>query len=706
MKKITPIIQMNQTECGLCVAIMLMEYYGVILNVHDITIKFPTGRDGSNLEDLKNIFSYYNFQTKTYKVKGALSEITNPVLPCIGYKKKGHFVVIENIKGEKVTILDPVIGRTIISKNELDTEFEKIIIRILPTDNFEKINTRKNEFSLIKEALTFNKVVVFKVLIVTFIIYMLTLLIPILLKNIVDIFLSSSQVNNQIAFLSIAILVSSLFYLLINKLKLVFSIDLSISVDKFLSYKVMDKLFNNKFEFFLNRTSSDIQYRLALLKGLNIIISKVVIQTFLDAGLMFVIFVYVFSINFVYALLVFLFTIIILTISMVLRNNMLMHKNSELAADNKLQVLQYDIFRSIFDVKVLSLSNTKHKIWNTYYDKYLIAHKKNQIFLSIYQNIISYVSLFCPILIPLIGIWINGTVNKNQLGIIISLQAVTGIYIGSLISVSQLSDNITSLKSYVTRIQDILLQESEIKRSQTIDFKGNINVENLSFVYPGSKNKILNNVSFSLKEGESLAIVGESGSGKTTLFYILLGAYDKYEGRIEFENVNLQKINKDDLRNQIGVVPQNPLLFSGSIKDNITQYKKHSDKHIYDVLKKVSLYNFIQSLPMKLDTIVSENGFNLSGGQKQRISIAQAIINKKSVLFLDEATSSLDNIIENNISQHLSKEYRTKIVIAHRLTTIKKSDKIIVMKKGEVVEIGNHEQLLEKKGEYYKMYSD
>lgn len=697
---------MNQTECGLCVAIMLMEYYGVILNVHDITIKFPTGRDGSNLEDLKNIFSYYNFQTKTYKVKGALSEITNPVLPCIGYKKKGHFVVIENIKGEKVTILDPVIGRTIISKNELDTEFEKIIIRILPTDNFEKINTRKNEFSLIKEALTFNKVVVFKVLIVTFIIYMLTLLIPILLKNIVDIFLSSSQVNNQIAFLSIAILVSSLFYLLINKLKLVFSIDLSISVDKFLSYKVMDKLFNNKFEFFLNRTSSDIQYRLALLKGLNIIISKVVIQTFLDAGLMFVIFVYVFSINFVYALLVFLFTIIILTISMVLRNNMLMHKNSELAADNKLQVLQYDIFRSIFDVKVLSLSNTKHKIWNTYYDKYLIAHKKNQIFLSIYQNIISYVSLFCPILIPLIGIWINGTVNKNQLGIIISLQAVTGIYIGSLISVSQLSDNITSLKSYVTRIQDILLQESEIKRSQTIDFKGNINVENLSFVYPGSKNKVLNNVSFSLKEGESLAIVGESGSGKTTLFYILLGAYDKYEGRIEFENVNLQKINKDDLRNQIGVVPQNPLLFSGSIKDNITQYKKHSDKHIYDVLKKVSLYNFIQSLPMKLDTIVSENGFNLSGGQKQRISIAQAIINKKSVLFLDEATSSLDNIIENNISQHLSKEYRTKIVIAHRLTTIKKSDKIIVMKKGEVVEIGNHEQLLEKKGEYYKMYSD
>ncbi|KST94216.1 peptidase domain-containing ABC transporter [Lactococcus lactis] len=706
MKKITPIIQMNQTECGLCVAIMLMEYYGVILNVHDITIKFPTGRDGSNLEDLKNIFSYYNFQTKTYKVKGALSEITNPVLPCIGYKKKGHFVVIENIKGEKVTILDPVIGRTIISKNELDTEFEKIIIRILPTDNFEKINTRKNEFSLIKEALTFNKVVVFKVLIVTFIIYMLTLLIPILLKNIVDIFLSSSQVNNQIAFLSIAILVSSLFYLLINKLKLVFSIDLSISVDKFLSYKVMDKLFNNKFEFFLNRTSSDIQYRLALLKGLNIIISKVVIQTFLDAGLMFVIFVYVFSINFVYALLVFLFTIIILTISMVLRNNMLMHKNSELAADNKLQVLQYDIFRSIFDVKVLSLSNTKHKIWNTYYDKYLIAHKKNQIFLSIYQNIISYVSLFCPILIPLIGIWINGTVNKNQLGIIISLQAVTGIYIGSLISVSQLSDNITSLKSYVTRIQDILLQESEIERSQTIDFKGNINVENLSFVYPGSKNKVLNNVSFSLKEGESLAIVGESGSGKTTLFYILLGAYDKYEGQIEFENVNLQKINKDDLRNQIGVVPQNPLLFSGSIKDNITQYKKHSDKHIYDVLKKVSLYNFIQSLPMKLDTIVSENGFNLSGGQKQRISIAQAIINKKSVLFLDEATSSLDNIIENNISQHLSKEYRTKIVIAHRLTTIKKSDKIIVMKKGEVVEIGNHEQLLEKKGEYYKMYSD
>ena len=704
MKKISPVLQMSSTECGLCVTIMMMDYYGVAINIHDITKFFSIGRDGSSIKDLKTIFAHYNFKSFLYNVKNSLSQIQPQALPCIAYKSRGHFVVIETISTNNVTILDPVIGRVKISKTELDREYKNIILKIEPDDNFKKMNTRGNEFYIIKEALVSNKSLLYKLGIVTVLVYAITLLIPILLKKVVDIFLMTNVLNSQIKIISLSILVSSIAYLMINKIKLLFSVNLSVSIDKFLTNKVISKLFKNKFEYFITRTSSDIQYRLALLKGLKTIISTVIIQTILDIGSMIVIFVYIASIQIAYSLILLLFTIIVITLSLLIRNKMLLYKNKELSADNKLQVLQYDIFRSIFDVKVLGLSQTKHKVWKEYYSDYISAHKTSQLFLSNYQNVLSYVTIYFPLFIPLVGIWISGTVNNNQIGTIISLQSLTGIYVSGLISISQLTDNFTSLKSYITRINDVLMQEDEINRSKKINFRGNIEVKNLSFKYPGGKESILSNISFSIREGEEVAIVGESGSGKSTLFYILLGAYDNYEGQIMYDGVNFQELSKDNFREQISVVPQNPLLFSGTIRENLIQDSYYDDKYIYEVLSKVSMSEFIKSLPMGLDTLISENGFNISGGQKQRIALARSIINKSSIFFLDEATSSLDNITEHTIVDYLSKQAKTKIVIAHRLGTIKNSNKIIVLRDGKIVEVGNHQQLMKNKKHYYQMY--
>ena len=185
----------------------------------------------------------------------------------------------------------------------------------------------------------------------------------------------------------------------------------------------------------------------------------------------------------------------------------------------------------------------------------------------------------------------------------------------------------------------------------------------------------------------------------------MLGAYDNYEGDIYFEGLDLKILNKDALREQIGVVPQDALLFNGSIKENLVEDFEVADNDIYDALKKVTLLDFVDSLPMGINTVVSENGFNFSGGQRQRLALARAILNQKSMLFLDEATSALDNITEHQIVEYLSEDSKTKIVIAHRLSTIKNSDKIIVLKDGQVSEVGDHHSLMAQKGEYYRMYS-
>lgn len=706
MRKINPILQMNQTECGLCAAAMLMEYYGVCITIHDLSTRFTVGRDGASIKVLRDIFSTYQFKSYVFSSKNNLSQIEDGLVPFIAFKKQGHFVVIESIGDDTVTILDPGIGRVEIEKEELDTEYLNILIKIEPDRDFEKVNTRGGEFRIIWDALRFNIKSLLNVLIITSLVYAITLALPILIKSMVDIFLSKHSLNNNIKILAISIVFSGFIYIFVNGLKLRASVNLSIVIDKFLSVTVINKLLKNKFEYFINRTSSDIQYRLALLKSLKTIMSDVAIQTVLDLGTMLIIFIYILNINIFYAIFLLFFSVFIIVFSFLIKDRMLMLKNKELSADNNLQILQYDIFRSIFDVKVLALTNEKHKLWEQNYEKYLDSHKKSQLFLSNYHNLLSFITLYVPIFIPLIGILLSELNRTNEISSIISLQSMGGIYINGLISISQLSDNITTMKSYISRIQDILLQEDEEHRDGEINFKGNITIKKLSFKYPGARENTLDDISFSISEGESVAIVGESGSGKSTLFYVLLGVYDNYQGIIEYEGMDLKCLNKDKLRKQIGVVPQNPLLFSGSIKENLTSDKYLDDKIIYDVLKKVSMFEFVNSLPMKLNTIISENGFNLSGGQKQRLALARAIISHKNVLILDEATSSLDNITEHSIIRYLEQDSKTKIVIAHRLNTIRNSDKIIVLKNGKICEIGNHDELISNRNEYYRMYSE
>lgn len=695
---------MSQTECGLCAATMLMEFYGVAVNIHDITTRFVVGRDGASIADLRQIFNYYQFETNLYEVEGGLYSLTNLALPCIAYHKRGHFIVIETAEENSVTILDPAIGRLKMTKDDLVNNYKNIIVKISPRNVFKKINTRRNEFSLLKEAIYKNKLLVFRAAIVSIIVYAIMMTVPILLKIIVDNYLKFRKLNNSVTTISVVILVSSLAYFFINWLKLTAGVKLSIEIDKFLTYKVINKLFKNKFEYFLNRSSSDIQYRLVLLKNLKTVISDVIIQALLDIGSMIAIFIYILQVQIPYAILLVFATIFVLGTSFTVRGRMLMYKNQEVSNDSKLQMLQYDTFRSIFDVKVLGLSKLKHQVWNEYYKEYIISHKKNQVFSSFYKNILDYTTLYIPIFIPILGIWISGLAGNHEIGTIISLQSLTGVYVTGLVSVSHLAENVTSAKSYIIRIEDILTQDDEEVRDGEVTLRGNIEVKHLSFTYPGEKKEVLSDVNFSVKEDESVAIVGESGSGKSTLFYILLGAYDDYTGMITYERKELDTLNKDKLRQQIGVVPQDSLFFNTTIKENLTQDATVSEEVIYDVLRKVSMYDFVQSLPMKLNTVISENGFNFSGGQKQRLALARAIIGKKTMLFLDEATSSLDNLTEKRVVDYLSEVSQTKIVIAHRLGTIKNSDKIIVLKNGKVAEIGNHQQLMAKKGEYYNMY--
>ena len=238
--------------------------------------------------------------------------------------------------------------------------------------------------------------------------------------------------------------------------------------------------------------------------------------------------------------------------------------------------------------------------------------------------------------------------------------------------------------------------------------EGDISFEHVSFQYKSSKKGILNDISFNIPHGKKVALVGPSGGGKTTICHLIPRFYDINEGTIKLDNKDIKNFTLESLRKQIGIVQQDVFLFGGTIKDNILYGNLDaSEEELIDAAKKANIYEYIMSLPNGFDTDIGERGVKLSGGQKQRLSIARIFLKNPSILILDEATSALDNTTELLIQKALDElcKNRTSIVVAHRLSTIRNADKIIVISEGKIKEEGTHEELISQNGAYKLLYN-
>ncbi len=264
------------------------------------------------------------------------------------------------------------------------------------------------------------------------------------------------------------------------------------------------------------------------------------------------------------------------------------------------------------------------------------------------------------------------------------------------------------------KLMDILDQPSENIRLEKIDIKnkieGEITFDNVHFAYPSRRDiEVLKGVSFRAKRGDQIAIVGPSGAGKTTITQLIYRFYENYTGTISVDGKDIKSFDLTEYRSQLAIVPQEVMLFGGSIKENIAYGKPGADDdEIFEAAKKANALEFIESFPEKFDTLVGDRGIQLSGGQRQRIAIARAILKDPKILILDEATSALDSESEQLVQQALDvlMKNRTSIIIAHRLSTIKNAQNILVLDNGKIIEQGTHNELLQKENGVYKKLSE
>ncbi len=328
------------------------------------------------------------------------------------------------------------------------------------------------------------------------------------------------------------------------------------------------------------------------------------------------------------------------------------------------------------------------------------------------QNLASPMSAFLGISVIGVLLWYGGKLvlidqELNPAAFITYMGLAYGVLTPAK-AISKASYSIKKGNAAAERVLEILDSENSIKQKanaeKKLDFKSNIKFENVSFKYENEK--IIDNINFEIKKGQTIALVGQSGSGKSTIANLIPRFYDVSEGKISIDGINIKKINKNNLRGLIGLVSQDSILFNDTIINNIKL--SESETELDDIINSASIANaddFIKKFEKKYETNVGDGGGKLSGGQKQRISIARAVFRNPPIMILDEATSSLDSESEKLVQQALEKlmKNRTSLVIAHRLSTIQKADLILVISEGQIIEKGTHNELIGKNGTYSKL---
>lgn len=402
-----------------------------------------------------------------------------------------------------------------------------------------------------------------------------------------------------------------------------------------------------------------------------------------------------------------------------------------------LPILAYFIFKvsteinkksTIFQENLSVLSSFTQEIFSgiRVIKAYSIENKKQDEFESLSKEskqkslkLAKVSALFGPLMLFLIGasnlivIFLGGTMYINgsieNIGVIAKFILYVNMLVWPVASIGWVSSLVQEAEASQKRINEFLNIEPEIqnKNLEPIQYQGNIKFENVTLTYEDTNIKALNNVNFEVKKGETLAIIGRTGSGKSTILSLISRLYDPTEGTIYIDAIPLPKANLTSLRKSVGAVPQDPFLFSDTIKNNIKFGKENaSDEEVMNAAKNADVHYNIIDFKNQYETILGERGITLSGGQKQRVSIARAIIKEPQILLLDDCLSAVDTETEENILNNLDTitKGKTTIIVSHRVSSAKNADKIIILDEGKIVQEGSHNQLVSQDGYYKDLY--
>ena len=705
--------QHDITDCAAaCLATVCM-YYKKEITITKLRDILGTDIKGTTLLGLEDGAKRLGFDTKAIRVdkNGFKEKYTLPAIAHVITKEGlSHFVIVHKIKKEEVIILDPAKGKEKKSIDEFFKSFDGVLLLLIPNNEFN-IGKVKSQGILSKfiQLLLPQKSLFAYSIIASVILTILGIASAFFNKILMDEILPYN-LKNQLNIFVIGFLLLAMTQTGLGAIRQHMLLYLSQKIDIPLLLGYFKHVYKLPMKFFASRKVGDILTRFSDAFTIKNILTSVSLSLIMDIVLATVSASILYVMNQKLFIVILVLTIVSAALIYIFKAPYKKINLEQMEASARLNSHIIESLKGIETIKVHAAEEKSiEKLENEYIRNLRIAFKEG-VLSNIQGSISGVVSSVGNLVLMYIGarMIMNGDIT---LGSLMAFSTLSGYFmdpIGRLIGL-QLSIQEASIS--LKRISEIYevekeQEDSEIDKIKIEKLDGDIELNNITFRY-GSRSPVLNNINIKIPQGKKVALVGESGSGKTTISKLLLKYYTPEEGKININGYNIEELDLYNLRENISYVPQNVELFSGSIRENITLGKANASyEEIKGACENAGCKEFIEKLPGKYDTFLEEAGGGLSGGEKQRIAMARALIKKPSFLILDEATSNLDFISEAKIFDTLFKKGKkiTMLMIAHRLSTIRSCDIIYVMDKGKIVEEGDHESLLKKKGYYYKLY--
>ena len=620
------------------------------------------------------------------------------------------FAIVKESNSKFLEIISPNKGLIRIQPEQFEVTFDKGFIELLLVEKNDDTPESKFGIQWLLPSIKRYKNVLIQVFIASFVVQLIGLANPLMIQVIIDKVISQRSLDT-LQVLGLALVVVTILGGVIGSLRTFLFAETTNRIDTRLGSEVIDHLLRLPLNYFDRRPVGELGSRIAELEKIRNFLTGQALTTILDAA---------FSLIYIVVMVIYSWLLTIIALGVVpiqilitiVGTPLIRRQIREVAKENaSTQSHLVEVLTGIQTVKAQNVERVSRWKWQDLYSGYISKSFQK----TITGTALGETSQVLQQLSQLVVLWVGATlVLKGQLtlGQLIAFRIISGYVTQPLLRLSTIWQSVQELRVSFERLGDIIdtpeeSNESDKGKIPLPSISGKVNFENLRFSFRTGQPEILKNINLEVEAGKFVGIVGQSGSGKSTLMKLLPRLYNPNSGKIFIDGYDINKVELYSLRRQIGIVPQEPLLFAGTINENIalTDPQSSSDE-IVKVAKIASAHDFIMDLADGYSTNVGERGAGLSGGQKQRIAIARTLLSNPKLLIMDEATSALDYETERKVCDGLKSSCKNSTVffITHRLSTVKNADLIVMLHEGSIVEMGTHEELISLKGRYFALY--
>ncbi len=701
-RRVPTVQQLEMADCGPACLTMVLGFHGHHAALDEVRDRFEGGRDGSSAHDILEVARTFGLHGRAVTLDLEDFDVLPP--GTILHWRMSHFVVLERTHGDGVDIVDPGGGSRSLSRAELGRLFTGVAILLEPGEQFEAVDDRTSPLRAYRKRIAAHGGILTRTLVLSVLLQILAMALPLAMAVVVDRVVPHSD-RSLLAVVAAGIAVVALYTFFTSYVRAHQLLALRTHLDLEMTSSFVRHLLRLPFAFFQVRQTGDLMMRLNSNATIRELLTAGVMSGLLDGLLVTGYLIVILWTNLLLGAVVVALGLLRVAVFLATKRRFRVLTGESLQALAEASNYQVQMIEGIETLKTAGAEGRAEELWsNLFVDVLNVSIQRGRLSAFV-DSLLHTLEVVSPLLVLSVGasLVLDGNLT---LGTMLAVAALASGFLQPLGSLVTTALELQQLWSTVERVDDVLRQEPEQETNcpPAPKLKGGVELENISFRYSHRGPWAVRNVSLSIPAGSQVAIVGPSGSGKSTLARLVASLYRPAEGQVRFDGELLTKYDLPSLRRQLGFVPQHPFLFGATIRANVAMANADvALANVEDAARMADIHDEIDVLPLRYETPLATNGSNLSGGQRQRIALARALLRRPPILVLDEATSHLDTRSERRVYRNLGTLEVTRIVIAHRLSTVVDSDLIVVMDGGCVVEQGTHVELVAAGGLYSEL---